>query len=357
MELPISLLRHSKIGLSTTLILLISLYLISSFLSAAPSKPAFAPQMSVFSRNGAQLIFVNAVGNEIITQHTLTGKIIKRTPFTLAAGSTLLAPTPDGFKLLAAHAKGIDVIHNGTGKVLRTLPHPSGRYDWKGLAIKQNADGSLLAIPSLRNTAPKIYLIHTGTGKIIRTINLVNNAQRWRSDTKIGSLGFSDNKRFLAYTLYRQGNAILSLYDINQQKAMGDIEIKHTTKTAQETLHFNRNNNKIVISGIHQRHISVLDLKKKTQNLLTYPYSCFTHFSADNKSLLIIQPYKNSIILRNIATGKQQQHTLPRDTAHAFASVIQSNNKAFLALALRSASLKDVARFLVINAQTRKVLR
>ncbi len=174
------LLIRSKNKELIALCILITGWLVSPILSAKTPPPSFVAQHSVFSRDGSQLIYVmNNPHKEIIKQQARTGKIIKRTPFKLAVNSSLLTPTPDGFKLLAAHAKGIDVIHNGTGKVLRTLPHPSGRYDWKGQTIKQNSDGSLLAIPSLRNAAPKIYLIHTGSGKIIRTISLIQQGKRW----------------------------------------------------------------------------------------------------------------------------------------------------------------------------------
>jgi hypothetical protein len=272
-------------------------------------------------------------------------------------GSTLLAPTPDGFKLLAVHANGIDVIHNGTGKVLRTLPHPSGRYDWKGLPIKQNIDGSLLAIPSLRQAAPKIYLIHTGTGKIIRTINLVKNGQRWTPSTIIGSIGFSDNKRLLAYTLYHGGKGTLFLYDISKQQAVTGIGITNTTDTLQEMLHFNRNNKKIVISAINQHYITLVDIEKRTQKTLAYSYSCFADFSADNKRLFIVQSHKNLITIKYLVTGKQQQLKLPQHTVGHFSTVTQGYNKALLALPLHRLSAKDASPFLVINTRTGKVLR
>jgi hypothetical protein len=200
-----------KKGFIALFVLIISLFS-NSILFARPM-PSYAAQYSVFSRDGSQLIYVSNNPKEIIKQQARTGKIIKRIPFKLAANSTLLAPTPDGFKLLAVHSRGIDVIHNGTGKVLRTLPHPSGRYDWKGQPIKQNSDGSLLAIPSLRSASPKIYLIHTGSGKIIRTIALGKQGKAWNPTNYIGSFGFSDNKRLLAYTLYSSGKPTLNLYD------------------------------------------------------------------------------------------------------------------------------------------------
>ncbi|HFC93511.1 MAG TPA: hypothetical protein ENJ51_11940 [Leucothrix mucor] len=342
-----------------TLYILITGLLISSILSAKPSPPSFVAQHSVFSRDGSQLIYViNNPHKEIIKQQLRTGKIIKRIPFKLAANASLLAPTPDGFKLLVAHAKGIDVIHNGTGKVLRTLPHPSGRYDWKGQAIKQNSDGSLLAIPSLRNATPKIYLIHTGSGKIIRTISLIQQDKHWNPYSSIGSFGFSHNKRLLAYTLYSNGKPTLHLYDISRQKALMSIDIPLTgyADTTDEMIHFNQNNTKIIISGINQKTIKLVDIVKKTASQLNYSYASFTSFSLDNKSLLIVQPYKKQLTFRNLSTGKQQQLKLPAIKKGYISNVIQSSNKVWLALPIWSNLRKEAKRFLLINTRTRKVL-
>ena len=168
--MPLLIAQKKKIIISSFFIIGL---ILTTLLDAKTPLPSYAAQYSVFSGDGSQLIYVSAMGTEIIKIQVKTEKIIKRIPFKLTTGSTLLAPTPDGFKLLAVHSKGIDVIHNGTGKVLRTLPHPSGQYDWRGSVIQQNSDGSLLAIPSMRNSSPKIYLIHTGSGKIIRQIKLL----------------------------------------------------------------------------------------------------------------------------------------------------------------------------------------
>ena len=354
--MPLSISKNKNL---LALYILISGLLISSILSAKTPPPSFAAQHSVFSRDGSQLIYViNNPHKEIVKQQARTGKIIKRTPFKLAANSTLLAPTPDGFKLLAAHAKGIDVIHNGTGKVLRTLPHPSGRYDWKGQTIKQNSDGSLLAISSLRNATPKIYLIHTGSGKIIRTISLIQQGKRWNPYSSIGSFGFSDNKRLLAYMLYSNGKPTLHLYDISRQKALMSIDIPLIgyADTTYEMIHFNQSNTKIIISSVNQKTIKLVDIAKKTVSQLNYPYASFASFNIDNKSLLIVQPRRKLLTFKNLSTGKQQQHKLPDIKKGYISNVIQSSNKAWLALPIRSNLRKKAKQFLLINARTGKVL-
>ena len=324
--------------------------IISSLLHARPPLPSYTAQYSVFNRAGSQLIYVNSLGNEIIKIQAKKGKIIKRIPLKLSAGSTLLAPTPDGFKLLSVHAKGIDVIHNGTGKILRTLSHPSGRYDWKNSVSQQNSDGSLLAIPSVRNSTPKIYLIHTGTGKVMRQIKLSQQG-------KIGSIGFSQNKRLLAYTQYRHKKSTLYLYDISQQKQLMSIKLIATSNPYQEMIHFNRNNKQLLISGINQKTITLVDINQQTLKQLPYAYSNFANFSADSKSLLIIQPHKNTLTLRNIATGKQQIHRLSTNKTDYFSIVIQNSNKTLIALPKRNTKRKETNAFLWIDARTGRVFR
>ncbi len=334
--------RRKKIMISTLFIIGLML---TSLLDARTPLPSYAAQYSVFSRDGSQLIYVNTIGTEIIKIQVKTAKIIKRIPFKLTTGSTLLAPTPDGFKLLAVHAKGIDVIHNGTGKVLRTLPHPSGRYDWRGSVIQQNSDGSLLAIPAMRNASPKIYLIHTGSGKIIRQIKLLQHG-------KIGSIGFSQNKRLLAYTQYSHKKLTLYLYDISQQKQRMRMDIITAGDPYQEMIYFNQNNQQLVISGVNQKTVKLIDIKHKTIKQLPYPYSSFTDFSADNKSLLIIQPHKKTLTLRNIATGKQQINRLSANKTDYLPAVIQRRNKTLLALPKRNPKRKEAESFLWVDTRT-----
>lgn len=340
---------------------LITLFIISLLMnSALIAQPmlSYAAQYSVFSRDGSQLIYVSSHPKEIIKQQAKTGNIIKRIPLKLSANSALLAPTPDGFKLLAAHAQGIDVIHNGTGKVLRTLPHPSGRYDWKGQTIQQNSNGSLLAIPSLRSGVPNIYLIHTGSGKIIRTISLTQKGKRWNPNNNIGSFGFSHHNRLFAYMLYHNGKPTLHLYDINRQKALMHLDIPITSyaDTTGEMIHFNQNNTKLIISGVNQKNITLVDIVKKTTIALNYPYVSFSNFSVDNKNLLMVQPYKQRLIFRNLNTGKHQWHKLPVIKKGAVSTVIQSANKAWLALPIQVSLRKSSKRFLLIDARTGKAL-
>lgn len=329
-------------------ILIIGLF-ITSLLSAKPFLPFHSPQYSVFSHDGSQLIYVNSLGKEIIKIQAKTGRIIKRIPLKLATGAKLLAPTPDGFKLLSVHARGIDVIHNGTGKVLRTLPHPSGQYDWRGMVSQQNSDGSLLAIPAIRSKTPKIYLIHTGTGKIIRQIKLAQQGN-------IGSIGFSKNKRLLAYTQHSNGKRKLYLYNINQQKQLLNIDLKNKGDVNGEIIHFNLNNKKLLISSIKQTTIKLIDIDKQTITELNYPYSAFTNFTADNKSVLVVQPHRNTVTIRHLATGKQQINRLSASKTDYLPLIIQSSNKAVLALPKRSPKPKETNVFLWIDGRTGKAL-
>jgi hypothetical protein len=91
-------------------------------------------------------------------------------------------------------------------------------------------------------------------------------------------------------------------------------------------------------------------------NTLHYPNSHFVNFTADNKNLLIIQPYKQRLIFRNIITGKQTLHKLAINPPANAAAIIQSVNKAWLAVPMASASANDTTPFLLINGKTGAVV-
>ena len=145
--------------------IVIALILCLGMWKGVVSAPLSQIENLTFSNNASALIFTDAAGTEITSIDVRTGKVLKQVPIKLPLSATLIDATPDGFKLLFIDPKGISVIHNGTGNVLRTLPHPSGGYQ----AIKQvglmaqNTNGSLIAIPYTKGVQATIFVIHTGS--------------------------------------------------------------------------------------------------------------------------------------------------------------------------------------------------
>jgi WD40 repeat protein len=133
------------------------------------------------------------------------------------------------------------------------------------------------------------------------------------------------------------------------------MNIKNSGDADREMIYFNRNNKKLLISGINQKTIKLIDINKQIATELNYPYSAFTNFSADNKSLMIVQPHKNTITIRNLATGKQQVNRLAMNKTDYFPVIIQSSNKVIFALPKRSSQRKKTDAFVWVNGRTGKV--
>ncbi|HHL18556.1 MAG TPA: hypothetical protein ENJ33_02350 [Thiothrix sp.] len=318
---------------------------------------AFEVEQLVFSRDKTQLVYV--VGQDIVKMSTATGKVIKKTPFTLAHNATLFAPTVDGLKLLSVHEKGIDVIHNGLGKLLRTLPHPTGKYAWQNQPVQQNASGTLLAIPVLQQTLPQIYLIHTGTGKLIRRLAVVEKGELWNETGKVGAIGFSPDKRLLAYTRYMANKAILQLYDINQQKKLFSVAINIAIAGNKQVIHFSRDGKRLLISSPQASSMQLVDLQQQMVTNLNHTGCSFAGFSADDKHVLCFQSAKKQILVYVLATGKVQRQSLPAVTQElgGYKHAVQSADRTLLALALNAKQQENVNHFLLIDGNTGRFIR
>ena len=94
---------------------------------------------------------------------------------------------PDADKLLLLDEQGIDIIHNKTGKLLRTLPVPVKNYIQNNLLsyplqkAALSKKGNLLALPdwSWGAKKPTVYLINTGSKKIMHRIPMPYQYQKY----------------------------------------------------------------------------------------------------------------------------------------------------------------------------------
>lgn len=319
---------------------------------------AYEVEQLVFSRDKTQLVYV--VDDDIVKMSTATGKIVKKTPFILAHNAKLFAPTVDGLKLLSVHEKGVDVLHNGLGKLLRTLPHPTGKYVWQNQPVQQNASGTLLAISVPQQTLPQIYLIHTGTGKVIRKLAVIEKGELWNAAGKVGAIGFSPDKRLLAYTRYVANKAILQLYDINQQKKLFSVAINIAIAGKEQVIHFSRDGKHLLISSPQASSVQLVDLQQQMVTNLNHARCHFAGFSADDKHLLCFQAAKKQMLVHVLATGKVQRHSLPTAATQelgVYKHTVQSADRTLLALALNAKQPENVEHFLLIDGNTGRFIR
>lgn len=125
--------------------------------------------------------------------------------------------TPDGFKLAVLEAKGLSILHNKTGKTLRTLPvaalpKPVTRY--QPTTVITNASGT----QQLFHAANTLNVIHTGNGKNLARIALPKQT--------LLSMGMSQNGRVVAFLMAASGTQHqLHWYDIYQKKVLNTLDL------------------------------------------------------------------------------------------------------------------------------------
>jgi len=322
---------------------------------------SFKAEYPVFSRNNSQLVYISYPYDwnkaKIIKMNSKNGAIIKSVPLKLNPKTKIFAATPDGFKFLATTPKGIAVIHNGTGKVLRTLPYPAKRY-FDADAFRQSDDGVLLAMPAISPNSRKIYVIHTGSGKLMHTVDLLKG-EKWTRYPSIRGMGFSPRRRYLAY-VYEAPFKELTLHVYDLYKKIETLRLKISSEQNHEgKIQFSKNGNYLIFSGRNMKQLTLVDLKKHSLQTLKLGYSSFSGFTPDDQNLILVQSYKKQILLNNIKTGKKTKIPLKFERKDGVydGNIIQSADRTLLALPLRARDYKKMNNFLLINAQNGRILR
>ena len=82
--------------------------------------PRPPPSAHLFTLDKTNSTLSYLIGRTIVKMNTKSGKLVKRVPIKSSEFYVPFVSTPDGYKLLVKSPKGIDVIHNGTGKIPRT---------------------------------------------------------------------------------------------------------------------------------------------------------------------------------------------------------------------------------------------
>lgn len=346
----------SKIFKTITLFIIM---LLNQYSQAVPPPAPFIAKFAVFSKDNSKLVYLksqnNSLAYSIIHRNTRTGKIIKEVPVKVTNNVAPFAATPDGFKLLATNPHGISVIHNGVGKVLRTLPHPSKIKDWRFTPV-QSHDGVLLAIPSIGPQFQGIYLIHTGSGKIIRTIKVSKDKSPHKLPI-IRAIGFNQDRHVVAYLQRDEKDSTLHLYDIYHKKEKFSIKMPKPYYDYGQ-ISFSQNGKHLLFQRSGKKGIELIHLQKKTVKTLTYDFSSFASFTADDRNIIVILPFENSISIENISTGavKKLPITLQRKDGDYGWGVAQSVDRKLLALPFTTRDYGKMDQFLFIDGNTGKLL-
>ena len=330
-------------------------------LQAMPPPISFTAKHPIFSKDNTKLIYLNSQNNrhayKIIQMNTKTGKVIKTVPVKSLNGLSAFAATPDGFKVLAMNPHGFGVIHNGTGKLLRMLPHPSKIKDWRFTPV-QSHDGVLLAIPSIGPPAQKIFLIHTGSGKVIRSIDVSSKKKTADFLPIIRSIGFNQDRHKVAYLQQDKNSSSLHIYDIYQENEILIIKLPKPYYDYGK-ITFSKNGQNILLYNYGTKGITLVDIIKQSVKTLNYDNSSFVGFTADDKNIIIIQPFANSVSIQNIATGVVKRHSIKLKTNEGDYGwrTVQSADRTKLALPFKTQNYAKIDRFLILDGNMGQLIR
>lgn len=358
----------NKFRLIKILLFISTLFLSQYLLAKAPIK-TYSAKYPVFSRDNSQLVYLSSTSSymewaktTIVKMSTKDGSILKSVPLKLESAIKPFAATPDGFKILATTPKGIAVIHNGTGKTLRTLPYPANNQNRYPKLWQQSGDGVLLAIPQLSPKSRKIDIIHTGSGKLMYTVDLLKG-EKWTRYPTIRGIGFSPKRRYIAYVFQASRSSTLHVYDLYKKTEIMRLKITGENRDSLEQgkIQFSKNGNWLIFSGNNLKEIALIDVKKKSLKILKTGYSSFSGFTPDDQNLILVQAYKKRIVVRNIQTGKEYRRPIMFDvkngTFGAGMNIIQSADRSLLALPITTNDFKNINKFLLINGRNGQLSR
>lgn len=328
--------------------------IILSLLCLLCAKTVQAAKHVIFSKDGSTLIYTNDQEQLLTAIDSRTGKVLRKIDLKLGQGKKMIAATPDGLKLLYADAKGISVIHNGMGKVLRTLPHPQGYAAiTEPRLMAQNTNGSIMVIPYAKGRDITLFGIHTGSGKVINKIELPYNPL---SSTGIEAVAFSFDNRTLAYTQNTRNEkgqlgSTLILYDLYAKRQVSKVFMpnhRYKGKPLKNDLQFSKNGKSILISFADK--ITVVDTS--SLKFLDIPARrADAVFSANSQSILF-KSATSAPMMASVRTGKV--HIASNMSIKATSELVQSADKRFVVAPVKAANKES---FVILNPHNGAVLR
>jgi len=321
-------------------------------------------QQIAFSTNSAQILYItNRFGQGQRSRkpvirfiHSQSGMPMRSTTLALNPYKQLIMGfTPDGFKLSVLEDKGLSILHNQTGKTLRTmpvpnLPVPAVRY--RPIQAINNLSGTQQVFKAFRKD--QLNIIHTGTGKLIATVDLPSRFYR--------ASGMSEDGRLVAY-LMRGDNTQheLHLYDVFTKKAKTTLYIPNDGKKPQ--------NGPIVLSPDGKFAVAestLIDLTTSRSILLPeavrLPIDSTAAipaiFTANKRYLLL--PQKNNTMIRFDLVTKQQHPINFKLPGHCKSATAydRSPNGAWIALGHQCNVGREKADYIsLLNAKTGQFIR
>lgn len=303
------------------------------------------------------------------TGKTLTlATVQKQTPEGLKPFSLM----PDADKLLLLDEQGVDVIHNKTGKLLRTLPVPVRNYIQNNLlsyplqktALSKN--GNLLALPdwSWGAEKPTVYLINTGSKKIMHRIPMSYQYQKYGIGYRQG-MAFTPDGRVLSWLTQGFGgnseNSRLYLYRYNfyLKKELEAIELKTDRDSLITGVRYSPNGQIVIVVGWNT--VELIDLKSGEQVLINSKEGKFgfAGFTQDQKHLVLVDTLLNKITIRNILSGKETSVPVELEANKVLGGPFaQSKDLKYLAIGIQSSKAsyqKD--KVLLFNTQNGQLIR
>ncbi|WP_299871473.1 hypothetical protein [uncultured Cocleimonas sp.] len=356
-----------KIKLTTLLVILLASFITTQSF-AVSHNPAMAQLLSFTKSNGTlsyiKTTNLSGAGN-LLKIDTRNGNIINNVSFYNNEKLETFAATPDGFKFLAKSAKGIAVIHNGTGKTLRTLPYPNGVRYWPITPVI-SYNTVYMAVPS---TNHKIYFVHTGTGKILRTINLAISPKNAKNSTIITAMAFSPNSKVFAYQTQSNLKNTVHIYDINNQVELNAIPLTNAvknnqTRMNQHALKFDGTGKQLIsyTSSLPSNSVQLIDLNSQTVKTLKLGNFTFAGFSKNSRSIIAISPADRKITTADIQTGRLKNSGLGvHKISAALSNGVQSNitqspDKSLIAVPFQSTT-ENKDGFLIIDSNSGNIIR
>ena len=321
-------------------------------------------QQIAYSKDSTQLLYISnrfGQGQRSPTPvirfiHSQSGMPMRSTKLKLNPQKQLIMGfTPDGFKLAVLEDKGLSILHNQTGKILRTLPipnlpTPATRY--RPIQAITNASGTQQVFKA--HQKDELNVIHTGNGKLIATVELPSRFYR--------ASGISEDGRLVAYLLGgNSGQHDLHLYDVYTKQVKATLYIPASGKKPQP--------GPIVLSPDGKYAVAestLIDLTTSRSILLPeavkLPIDATAAIPAiftTNKRYLLL-PQKNSTMIRFDLVTKQQHPInlkLPNNCKSASA-YDRSPNGAWIALGHQCNVGSEQADYIsLLNAKTGQFIR
>jgi len=321
-------------------------------------------QQIAFSKDSSQLLYIsNRSGQGLRSPkpvirfiHSQSGMPMRSTALSINPQKQLLMGfTPDGFKLAMLDDKGLSILHNQTGKTLRTLPVPNlptPAVRYRPIQAVTNASGTQQLFKATGKDL--LDIVHTGTGKLIAQVQLPSRNYR--------ASGMSKDGRIIAY-LMRSDNTQYEfhLYDIYAKKVKTTLYIPNNGKKPQSGPIVLSSDGKFAVA-----ESTLIDLTTSRSILLPeavrLPIDSTAAipaiFTANNRYLLL--PQKNNTMIRFDLVTKRQHpinFKLPGHCKSATAYDVSANG-AWIALGHQCNVGRETADYIsLLNAKTGQFIR